>query len=244
MHRKFFFRVLLSQLDSRQMGFKALAAELKMTESEVKTIFDNQDCSLSCMEHMCEALGLKFEELLGAIPKPTVMIQHLTQQQEIEILSNKKMCAVVLSALSYWGFHDILERLHIEKMELLSILRKLEGMGFLQLLHDDGFKLTVSKNFTWIPNGPMRRMVQSESPNYFAYAFNKPTDLMYSFTAFVKPETHDKLRSQLIEIAKEYRNQTQEQAGIAVKDKMRVAVCLATRDWVPSDVHKLLKTKP
>jgi len=154
------------------------------------------------------------------------------------------MLAVTLCALSYWQVNDILEGLRIEKTELIGILRKLEAMGFLQILPDDQFKLMVSKNFNWIPNGPMMRMVQSESSNYFAYSFNRPTDLLCSFTAYVTPETHDKLRLKLLEIAKEYIKQTQQQASISVKEKMRVAVCLAARDWVPNEMHKLLKISP
>jgi len=92
MSRKYFFRALLMQMDLRQMGFKELAAELKLPEEEVQAMFDNQDCSFTCMENMCHVLGLKFEELISTIPKPkpVVMIQHLTQQQEVEILSQKK----------------------------------------------------------------------------------------------------------------------------------------------------------
>lgn len=243
MSRKFFFSVLQSEMQAKQMGLDQLANELDLTQAQVQAMFDSQDCSFSCMERMCQVLGLKFEELLSAIPKPAVMIQHLTQQQEVEVLSNKKMCAVVLCLLSYWGVEDILERVRLERSELLVIMRKLEGMGFLQMLPDDGFRLMLSKNFGWIPGGPMMRMVRRESENYFAYSFNKPTDLLCSFTAYVTPETHDKLRLQMLEIAKEYKKQTQLQAEIPVKEKIRVAACLATRDWVPSEVHKLLKTR-
>ena len=243
MSRQFFFRILRSQMEAQQMGFQELANKLKLSERAVQTMFEQQDCSFSVMEQMCQILGLKFEELITALPKPAVMIQHLTQQQEIEILSNKKMCAVVLCSLSYWGVQDILERVRIEKAELTSILRKLEAMGFLQVQPDDTFKLMVSKNFGWLPDGPMMRMVRRESENYFSYSFNKPTDLLCSFTAYVTPETHDKLRSQMLEISREYKKQTQLQANVPVKEKIRVAACLATRDWVPSEIHPLFKAK-
>ena len=243
MSRKFFFKVLLSQMVAQQMGFKEMAAKLKLPESEVQAIFDNQDCSFTCMENMCEVLGIKFQQLLTSVPKPIVLIEHLTQQQEIEILSHKKMCAVVICALNQWGVTDILERVRIEKVELMPILRRLEEMGFLQILPNDEFKLMVSKSFSWLANGPMMHMVQSESVNYFAYSFNKPADVLCLFTAYVTPEMHDKLRLKMQEIANEYLNQTHQQSGIAVKDKMRVTVCIAARDWVPSEMQKLMKVK-
>ena len=68
-------------MQARRMGFKELAAELKLPESEVQSMFHNQDCSLSCMENMCNALGIKLEELISAVPKSELMIRHLAHQK-------------------------------------------------------------------------------------------------------------------------------------------------------------------
>ncbi len=103
----------------------------------------------------------------------------------------------------FWTFKDILNRVKVNKTELVTLLQRLEEMGVVQVSPGNQFKLTISKKFSWIPDGPIMRMTRRESADYFAYSFEEPIDLINSFSVYLTPASHDKLKSQLMKITKD-----------------------------------------
>ena len=166
MSRQFIFDTLSKQLQAQDISHTKVAEHLQLTVTATKLIFETQDCTLSCIEKICGLVGLKLEDLIDLQPKPVQLLEHLTQQHEIELLANKKLFAVV----------------KVNKTELVTLLQRLEEMGVVQVSPGNQFKLTISKKFSWIPDGPIMRMTRRESADYFAYSFEEPIDLINSFS--------------------------------------------------------------
>ena len=103
------------------------------------------------MEKICQIAGFRLEDLFGSVPREPQLLEHLTQQHEIELLNNKKLFAVAVSAMYFWTFKDILNRFKVNKTELVTLLQRLEEMGVVQVSPGNQFKLTISKKFSWIP---------------------------------------------------------------------------------------------
>ena len=242
MSREFIFNTLQQQLQMQEIGDEQLATELQMTESAVKNIFTTRDCSFTVLERICQIAGLRLEDLFGSVPKEPKLLELLTQQHEIELLNNKKLFAVAVSAMYFWTFRDILAKVKVNKTELVLLLQRLEEMGFVQNISGNQFKLTISKKFSWIPDGPIMRMTRRESVNYFSYNFEEPIDLINTFNVYVTPATHDKLKLQLMQIAKEYKLAMLNEAALPIDEKIQVSLCLAARTWIPNFLQSQMRT--
>lgn len=242
MSREFIFTTLQRQLEAQEISELQLATELQMTEYAVKNIFTTRDCSFTVLEKICQIAGFRLEDLFGSVPREPQLLEHLTQQHEIELLNNKKLFAVAVSAMYFWTYKDILNRVKVNKTELVTLLQRLEEMGIVQVSPGNHFKLTISKKFSWIPDGPIMRMTRRESADYFAYTFEEPIDLINSFNVYVTPATHDKFKSQLIQIAKEYKLAMLKEATLPIDEKIQVSLCLAARNWLPSFLQSQMRT--
>ena len=242
MSRQFIFDTLSKQLQAQDISHTKVAEHLQLTVTATKLIFETQDCTLSCIEKICGLVGLKLEDLINLQPKPVQLLEHLTQQHEIELLSNKKLFAVAVSAMYFWTFKDILNRVKVNKTELVTLLQRLEEMGVVQVSPGNQFKLTISKKFSWVPDGPIMRMTRRESADYFAYSFEEPIDLINSFSVYLTPASHDKLKSQLMKITKEYQLAMLQEAALPVDEKIQVSLCLAARTWLPNFLQSQMRT--
>ena len=242
MSREFIFTTLQRQLEAQEISELQLATELQMTEHAVKFIFTTRDCSFTVLEKICQIAGFKLEDLFGSVPREPLLLEHLTQQHEIELLNNKKLFAVAVSAMYFWTYKDILNRVKVNKTELVTMLQRLEEMGIVQVSPGNHFRLTISKKFSWIPDGPIMRMTRRESADYFAYTFEEPIDLINSFNVYVTPATHDKFKSQLMQIAKEYKLAMLKEATLPIDEKIQVSLCLAARNWLPSFLQSQMRT--
>ena len=244
MSREFIFNALQRQLETQEISEAQLAAELQMTEYAVKYIFTTQDCAFTVLERICQIAKLRVEDLFSSVPREPQLLEHLTQQHEIELLNNKKLFAVAVSAMYFWTFKDILNRVKVNKTELVTLLQRLEEMGLVQVSPGNHFKLTISKKFSWIPDGPIMRMTRRESADYFAYTFEEPIDLINSFSVYLTPASHDKFKSQLMQIAKEYKLAMLKEATLPIDEKIQVSLCLAARSWLPSFLQSQMRTAP
>jgi len=242
MSREFIFNALQRQLEAQEISEAQLAAELQMTENAVKYIFTTQDCAFTVLERICQIAKLRVEDLFSSVPREPQLLEHLTQQHEIELLNNKKLFAVAVSAMYFWNFKDILNRVKVNKTELVTLLQRLEEMGLVQVSPGNQFKLTISKKFSWIPDGPIMRMTRRESVDYFAYSFDEPIDLINTFNVYVTPATHDKYKTQLMQIAKEYKLAMLKEATLPIDEKIQVSLCLAARSWIPSFLQSQMRT--
>lgn len=86
------------------------------------------------------------------------------------------------------------------------------------------------------------RMTRRESADYFAYSFEEPIDLINSFSVYLTPASHDKLKSQLMKITKEYQLAMLQEAALPVDEKIQVSLCLAARTWLPNFLQSQMRT--
>ncbi len=241
MSREFIFDTLSKQLQAQEITQTKLAEHLEMTVAATKQIFETRDCTLSCMEKICGLVGLKLEDLLNYTPKPALLLENLTQQYEIELLSNKKLFAVAIGVMYFWTFKDLLARIKVNKAELIQLLHRLEQMGFVKMVSANDFKPMLSPKFAWIPDGPILRMVRRESLEFLSNNFDEEGDVLHAMNVFITPETHQKLRQQLNAVAHEYKKHMVAEANIPAGDKQMVSLIIAARSWLPSFIQSQLR---
>ncbi|MEK0432021.1 MAG: hypothetical protein RL700_228 [Pseudomonadota bacterium] len=241
MSRHYIFDTLSKQLQAQEITHTRLAEHLGLTVSATKHIFETQDCTISCMEKICGLVGVKLEDLLSHTAKPAQLLENLTQQHEIEFLSNKKLFAVAIGVMYFWTFKDLLARVKVNKTELIQLLQRLEQMGFVKMVSGSDFKPMLSPKFAWIPDGPILRMVRRESLEFLSNNFDEEGDVLHAMNVFITPETHRKLRQQLNAVAHEYKKHMVAEANIPADDKQMVSLIIAARSWLPSFIQSQLR---
>jgi DNA-binding Xre family transcriptional regulator len=241
MTRTFLFDSLKAHIKARGMTYKQLAQALNLSEPSLKRIFSKNDCTLQRLDEICHILNIELKELVKTTPPKRILIQQLTQKQELELVDNKKLLMLAVCSLSLWTFKDMLAHLTISKQECIMLMNRLEQIGFLHVLPNNNYKLLIAKNFVWIPDGPIMRMTKKESGDYFAYTFDEPQDLLKIINVRISPKAHSALRARLEHIAQEYAEQGSVDSNLPLEDRTPLSICIAVRSWVPHFLRHLLK---
>lgn len=242
--RQYIFESLRAHLKARQLTFKHISQELGVSEQTVKRIFLQQDCSLERLEKICELVQLDMRDLVRSSPRPRKFIQHLTLQQEEQLAQNKKLLMVAVCTLSLWTHDDMREHLQLSAMECEDLLRKLDKMNFLDLMPGQRVRLRVARDFSWIIDGPIMRMVKGMAGHYFDHLFDGEGEILKVINVRLSKASALKLRSRLEQVAQEYADQVAIDAHLPLRKRPPQSVCIAARRWVPEPLRELMAPYP
>ena len=149
--------VLKRELRTRGITYAQVARKLDLSEASVKRMFSRKDFSLKRLDQVCQLAGSEFSDLARALYLEESQISQLTPVQEKEIVSNRKLFLVAVCALNHVGFDQITSIYDVSKAECIQLLARLDRLGFIQLQPNNRIKLLVSRNFAWLPDGPIQR---------------------------------------------------------------------------------------
>lgn len=232
---------LRAHLKARQLTYKDLAQGLDLSEVSIKRLFANADCSLERLESICAYLQIEFADLFKSSPKKRKLISRLTQQQEMEFARSKDLLMVAVCALNHWSTREMWAHLQINRQQGTMLLKRLDEMGFLELITPDQYKLRVSHNFAWITNGPIMRMVQGMSEEFFNDAFDGDGEILRIINIRVSKAAQLRLRNRLEKIAQEYVDQARADSHLPLEERPPVSVCIAARAWIPAFMLDLVR---
>lgn len=242
--RQFVFDSLRAHLKAHHVTFKDVGQALGVSEQTVKRMFVSQDCSLERLECMCEMVQLDLRDLMRSSPRPRKLVQHLTEQQETQIASDKRLLMVAVCALSLWSLKDMQVHLRLSALECEDLLRQLDKMGFLDLLPGSRYKLRLARDFSWIVDGPIMRMVRSMAGHYFDHVFDGEGEVLRIINVRLSVDSAHRLKARLEQVAQEYADQVPIDAKLPLKERPPLSLCIAARRWVPEQLRDLLAPLP
>ena len=241
MSKLFILDALKAHLKARDLTYRDLATGLNLSEVSIKRLFANADCSLARLEEICTYLQIEFSDLFKSSPKKKKLISCLTHHQELEFVNNKQLLTVAVCALSHWPVHEILDNLNITRQQASKLLKRLTEIGFLELITADQYKLLVSTNFSWITNGPIMRMVQGISDDYFNNHFDGEGEILRIINIRISKEAQVQLRNRLEKIAQEYVDQSRADSHLPLSERPPVSLCIAARTWIPQFMKDIVR---
>lgn len=236
--------LILQLVKAQQLTFKDIAQTLEVSEQTVKRMFVQQDCSLERLEQICELVQLDMRELVRSSPRPRKFIQHLSLAQEEQIARNKKLLMVAVCTLSLWTFEDMRQHLQLSELECADMLHQLDKMGFLDLLAGNRYKLRVARDFSWIIDGPIMRMVKGMAGHYFDHLFDGEGEILKIINVRLSLQSAHKLKARLEQVAQEYADQVPVDAKLPLTERPPLSICIAARRWVPEQLRELLAPLP
>jgi DNA-binding Xre family transcriptional regulator len=244
MSRTFIFDSLRAHLKARNLTYKLLAEGIGVSEPTIKRIFSSNDCSIERLDEICMFLHIELPDLVKSTPKKRRLIEQLSRKQEVELAANKKLLMVAICVMGLWSFEDMLSHLTISKMECIALLQRLDKIGFIEMHSNNQYRLLVAKDFTWIVDGPIMRLVKGVSDDFFNHRFEAPGEVLKIINVRVSPKVRESLKARLEQIAQEYADQVVSDSNLPLNERPPLSICIAVRSWVPEFLRDLMLIEP
>lgn len=241
MSKTYIIDALRLHLKARNITYKELAQAIGLSEPSIKRLFTGGDCGLDRLEQICQYLHLEFSDLFKTTPRKRKLITRLSLAQEQEFAEDSKLLMVAVCALAHWPVADIHKHLQFTRNQVQELLKRLDEMGFLEVQASDRYRLLVASSFGWISGGPIMRMVQSVSDDFFNDAFDGGGEILRIMNVRVSHKAQEQLKARLEQIALEYEDQARADAHLPLDDRPPLSVCIAVRTWVPKFMHDLYR---
>jgi DNA-binding Xre family transcriptional regulator len=230
----FVFEGLKMHLKARGMTYADVARALKISEATVKRIFAVKNCTLERLDSLCELVQIDLAELARGMPRESRLVNRLTQEQEEELMSDPALLLLAVCALHQMRVEEIVETYRLTEAQCLKLLLRLERIGILDLHEKNRIRLRISRTFSWIPDGPIMRYVRSQMADFFDHTFGAAGEFMRMISVRISAEAQVALLRQIEQIGREYSEQHNADARLALQQRQPVSVLLAVRPWEPA----------
>ena len=241
MSKTYILDALRLHLKARNITYKELGHAIGLSEPSIKRLFTGGDCGLDRLEHICKYLHLEFADLFKTTPRKRKLITRLSLTQEQEFAQDKKLLMIAVCALNHWQVADMHKHLQFTRSQVQTLLKRLDDIGFLEVQASDRYRLLVASSFGWISGGPIMRMVQSVSDDFFNDAFEGEGEILRIMNMRVSRKAQEQLKSRLEQIALEYEDQARADAHLPLEDRPPLSVCIAVRTWIPKFMRDLYR---
>jgi transcriptional regulator with XRE-family HTH domain len=236
---------LKRELKARGITYAELAARIGMSEASIKRMFAQKNFTLQRLDEILTATSIDFRDIAIVEHDEPRLISELSYEQEKEIIGDTKLLVVAVSALNLISAEQILKIYELTEAEVVKCLTRLDKIGFLQLLPGNRTKLLVSRTFRWIPTGPIQTYFRELAYNdYLDCKFDGEYESMRLINVMLSKESMAALQTRLKQVAREFSQQHQMDAGLPFEDKHAISFMLAARPWMPKTFKALVRKEP
>jgi transcriptional regulator with XRE-family HTH domain len=158
---------LKQELRKQRLTYKQVSEVLDLSETSVKRLFSEEAFSIKRLEKVCELLHLSISDLVYLMEQSTELTTELTREQEEELVSDIKLLLVAMLLVNKLKFSDILLVYDISETEGIRLLARLDRMKIIELQPGNRVKLMISRNFQWIPGGPIQQFFEQRVQQEF-----------------------------------------------------------------------------
>jgi len=226
---------LKRQLKAQHKTYADVAVALDLSEASVKRLFSGGQFTLERIIALCNLLGLTLAELAQAAEAGGARLRTLTAAQEKELVSDSCLLLVAVCALNHWSMADILTVYKLTEPECLQRLLKLDRLGVISLLPGNRIRLTVARDFDWLPNGPIRHFFDTDGKaDFLDSAFLAPGESLAFSHGMLTDAALDKLHAELRKLRAVFAELHETSLSSPLPKRRGSALLLALREWEPA----------
>lgn len=223
---------LKRELKARGVTYRALAAKLGLSESAVKHMFSTGNFSLRRLDEICAVLELDIGDLVDISEAHEQKIEQLSEEQELEIMSDMRLLLVAYCLLNYWSFDEIIARYDITPEQGLKYLRKLDRMKFIELQPGDRVRLLLANNFSWRKNGAIEKFFRSRVQNeFFSHHFQDADSVRIVRNGMLTQKSMAQLIDRLKATGELFDDTTWAERKLSADERKGTTMVLAIRHW-------------
>lgn len=222
-------------LRQKQLTYKDVALKLHMSEANIKRIFSTNSFTLEKLEGVCEILSITLSDLFIVAQKQTQQLTQLTEEQEMELLSDPKLLLVAVCVRDGWTFEELIEHYDIESHQCIRLLARLDKLKVIDLLPNNHYKLLIAQDFRWIPGGPLEKFMEQEvMVKFMAPKHDEPWTFRFYLRGRYSQTSVDIIQRKLNQLTKEAAVLNQEDADLPLNKRQHMGLLMAMRPWEPS----------
>jgi DNA-binding Xre family transcriptional regulator len=223
---------LKRQLKLRGITYKGLAERLDLSESAVKHMFSTGNFSLRRLDELCAVLELDIGDLVNISESLEPRIEHLSAEQEEEIVSDIRLLLVAYCLINYWSFDEIVERYDVSPEEGMKYLRRLDRMRIIELQPGDRVRLLIANNFSWRKNGAIEKFFRSRvQTEFFHHDFADDSSIRIVKNGMLSRKSELQLIEKLKATGDHFDDLTWDERRIPAADRHGTTMVLAIRHW-------------
>jgi DNA-binding Xre family transcriptional regulator len=229
---KLIIDTLKQELRKQGITYKQVAHTLQLSEASVKRLFSEKSFTLSRLGQVCGVLNLEIADLIHQMEKNIELTTHLTLEQERELVADNKLLLMAHFLMSRLEFSDIIQIYNISETEGIQLLAKLDRMKIIELQPGNRVKLMISRNFEWIPNGPIQRFheakVQSE---FFDSRFDGGGEFRIFISGMFSRNANAELIKKIKHLAEDAHELKMDSELLPLDQRFGCSLMMAIRPW-------------
>lgn len=223
---------LKATLKQQSITYKILAERLEMSEANIKRMFSLKQFSLARLEEICGVAGFGLSDLFLLVENQKKKLIQLTAAQEQELIDNTKLFLVAACVRDGWRFDEIIHHYQIDQFECVQLMAKLDRLKIIQLLPNNQYKMLISQNFQWLPNGPLEKyMEQNGIAKFMASSFTGENSFRFYIRGTYSQTSINIIERKLTQLKKEVALLNQEDALLPLESRQHIGLLLAMRPW-------------
>lgn len=226
---------LKRQLKAQHKTYADVAVALDLSEASVKRLFSGGQLSLERVVALCNLLGLTLTELAQEADAGGTRLRTLTAVQEKELVSDTRLLLVAVCALNHWSMADMLAVYVLSETECLQRLLRLDRLGVIKLLPGNRIRLTVARDFDWLPGGPIRSFFNTDGmADFLDSPFGADGDAFAFSHGMLTDAALDKLHTELRRLRSVFAELHETSLASPLPKRRGTALLLALREWEPA----------
>lgn len=224
-------------LRARGMNYGRLGRTLGLSESSVKRLFSDESFSVVRLERVCRAIDMTIADLsrmANGDPAPTANNNFtLTLEQERTLAGHSSLLAFFYLLLNGHSVDAVATRLGLNERVVRNFLSKLTAAGLIETVAKRQLRLHARLPIAWRPDGPVRKLYERQVRAEFLQGeFSDKHEALSFHSAELSPASARILMRKLDKLASDFADLAALDMTLPSRDKMSVAMLLATRPWV------------
>jgi DNA-binding Xre family transcriptional regulator len=223
---------LKQQLKHRGITYKALAGQLKLSESAVKHMFSTGNLSIKRLDELCAILELDIGELVNIAEFQEARIEELSTDLERELVADIRLLLVAYCLVNYWTFDEILEKYAITRDDGIRLLNKLDRMMLIDLQPGNRVRLLISNNFSWRKNGAIEKFFRSQvQAEFFDSSFSDEGTIRIVKIGMLSKKGQVQLADRLQAFSEQFDDISRDERKLSANQRQGTTMVLAIRNW-------------
>ena len=233
---------LKCQLKAHGKTYLDVAQHLNLSHASVKRLFSDETISLNRLEAICDMMDIALADLVLSMTIENNKLDKLTLLQEQKIADDLLLLLVTVCVINGFTYQDLLNQYDITDHECIQKLAKLDNLKIIDLLPGNRFKLKITKNFSWLPDGPIQRFfLKRVQEEFFNSRFNQVTEKLIVVNGLLSLSSSAELQKKMQKLSNEFVECKQQDASLDMDQKHGSTMVLAVRQWSSSLFNEIRK---
>ena len=222
------------QLKIRGLSYADVAIALHLSEASVKRLFANARFTVDRLADLSKLLGLTLAELVQEAANSEPQLKTLSSAQEDELVSDRKLLLVAVCALNHWTLDEIVGSYRLSAAECLQRLLHLDRLRLIDLLPGNRVRPNVTRDFDWLPNGPIRQFFKAQGQGDFLdNGFVDAHDSHVFVHGMLTPGAADQFQAELRRLRQKFSDLHEASRAAPLAERHGFGLLLALREWEP-----------